>query len=200
MATEEKTVNDKNVSGHAPSLWKEYVKAGFVAILLALFIRTFVAQAFKIPSESMLNTLMVGDHLLVNKLVYHFWEPQRGDIIVFQYPMDPTRDFVKRVVGLPGERFEMKENVVYINGKPLNEPYAIYESRPTFHGLGENYGQILVPEGHVFMMGDNRSNSQDSRVWGALDKKLVHGKVFVIHWAWKDNSWDVRWRRLGLLF
>lgn len=193
-------MNSENVSQSSPSLWKEYLKAGVVAILLALFIRTYVAQAFKIPSESMLNTLKVGDHLLVNKMVYRFWEPERGDIMVFQYPLDHSRDFVKRVVGLSGEVIEMKNNMVYINGNPINEPYAIYDNSLMFHGMENSFPPKIVPEGHVFMMGDNRSNSQDSRVWGPLDKSLIHGKVFIIHWAWEDNSWNVRWERLGRLF
>ncbi len=193
-------MNSENVDQGGVSLWKEYLKAGIVAILLALFIRTYVAQAFKIPSESMLNTLKVGDHLLVNKMVYRFWEPERGDIMVFQYPLDPSRDFVKRVVGLSGEVIEMKNNVVHINGKPLIEPYAIYDNTLSFHGMENSFPPRKVPQGYLFMMGDNRSNSQDSRVWGPLDKSLIHGKVFIIHWAWEDNTWRVRWGRLGKLF
>jgi len=181
------------------SLWKEYFKAGVVAVFLALFIRTYVAQAFKIPSESMMNTLLVGDHLLVNKMVYRFWEPERGDIIVFQYPEDPDRDFVKRVIGLPGERVEMKGNTVYINGEPLDEPYAVYKRSPFRSGSRYHFGPITVPEGHLFMMGDNRNNSQDSRVWGPLDVELIHGKAFLIHWSWKSSHWAVRWNRVGKL-
>ncbi|MBI5814540.1 MAG: signal peptidase I [Nitrospinae bacterium] len=182
------------------ALWKEYVKAGVVAVILALFIRTFVAQAFKIPSESMVDTLLVGDHLLVNKLVYRFNDPSRGDIVVFQYPYDPTRDFVKRVVGLPGETLEVYGRTVYINGKPLAEPYTRFEENP-FASSGPDYhfGPVTVPEGQLFMMGDNRNNSQDSRVWGTLDERLIHGKAFIIHWAWEDNTYGVRWNRLGKL-
>lgn len=184
--------------GGKPSLWKEYFKAGVVALLLAFFIRTYVAQAFKIPSESMMDTLLVGDHLLVNKMVYHFFEPERGDIIVFRYPLDEERDFVKRVVGLPGETVEVRGTTVYIDGEPLEEPYAIYEPTP-FGSKGYHFGPVKVPPGHLFMMGDNRNNSQDSRVWGPLDESLIHGKAFLIHWSWRNNTWDIRWRRVGKL-
>lgn len=180
-------------------LWKEYLKAGVVAVALALFIRTYVAQAFKIPSESMMQTLLVGDHLLVNKVVYHLWEPQRGDIVVFRYPMDPSRDFVKRVVGLPGEVVEMKGKTVYINGEPLDEPYAIYDPTPFGDGSRYHFGPVRVPENHLFMMGDNRNNSQDSRVWGPLDEDLIHGKAFIIHWSWENQTWGIRWGRVAKL-
>lgn len=177
------------------TLWKEYIKAAVVAIVLALFVRTFVAQAFKIPSESMLHSLQVGDHLLVNKMVYRFKAPERGEIIVFKYPRDLNRDFVKRIVGLPGETIEMKGATVKINGKELDEPYAIYKGELTFN----HFGPYKIPKGHLFMMGDNRNNSQDSRVWGPLDMSIIHGKAFIIHWAWEDHSWGVRWNRIGKL-
>ncbi|MBI4666515.1 MAG: signal peptidase I [Nitrospinae bacterium] len=181
------------------SLWKEYAKAIVVAVFLAVVIRTFVAQAFKIPSESMVSTLLVGDHLLVNKLLYRFEKPQRGDIIVFRYPMEPDRDFVKRAIGLPGETVEMKGNTVYVNGEALVEPYAIYEQNPLAAGDDYHFGPVTVPDGHLFMMGDNRNNSQDSRYWGMLDMNLIHGKAFIIHWSWLDNTFGVRWDRIGKL-
>ncbi len=184
-----------NESGKSVSLWKEYLKAGIIALALALFIRTYVTQAFKIPSESMLNTLQVGDHLLVNKLVYRFSKPERGDIIVFQYPRDRSRDFVKRAIGLPGETLELRGETIYINGKPLDEPYAIYKGPTAF----PRFGPVVIPEGRLFMMGDNRNNSQDSRVWGTLDINLIHGKAFIVHWAWKDHTWEVRYKRIGKL-
>ncbi len=188
------SVMEKDGTGEQ-SIWKEYLKAAVVAIVLALCIRTYVVQAFKIPSESMLQTLQVGDHLLVNKLVYRFHAPERGDIIVFQYPLDKSRDFVKRVVGLPGDKIAMDGNTVYINGEPLVEPYAIYQGVSPYG----KFGPITVPDGNLFMMGDNRNNSQDSRVWGTLDVNLIHGKAFIVHWAWKDHTWDIRWNRIGKL-
>lgn len=191
----EKTMDTDSKSEEEFSPWKEYLKAAVIALILALFIRTFIVQAFKIPSESMLQTLQVGDHLLVNKMVYLFGEPERGDIIVFRYPRDPKRDFVKRIIGLPGETIEMTGNIVYINGKPLAEPYAIYLDR----FMGGGFSPVTVPPGHLFMMGDNRDNSQDSRVWGALDINSVRGKAFIVHWSWKGSSFGVRWSRIGKL-
>jgi len=175
--------------------WSEYVKAAIIALGLALLIRTYVVQAFKIPSESMVRTLLVGDHLLVNKMVYMFGDPERGDIIVFRYPMDQSRDFVKRVVGLPGETVRVAGEKVFINGKLLDEPYAIYDRG----GIGGDFGPVKVPAGHLFMMGDNRDNSQDSRVWGMLDVNLILGKAFIIHWSWRNNTYGVRLNRLGKL-
>ncbi len=177
------------------SPWKEYVKAAVIALGLALLIRTFVVQAFKIPSESMLETLLVGDHLLVNKMVYHISKPERGDIVVFAYPLDHSRDFVKRVIGLPGETIEMLHNTIYIDGEALKEPYAIYQR----NYFGNHFGPTTIPEGHLFMMGDNRDNSQDSRVWGPLNIKEIRGKAFIVHWSWRKNTYGVRWRRVGKL-
>lgn len=191
----ENALNSAGSGEEETSHWKEYAKAAVIALALALFIRTFVVQAFKIPSESMMETLLVGDHLLVNKMAPRFSTPERGDILVFRYPLDHSRDFVKRVVGLPGETLEMVRNTVYINGRPLDEPYAIYQTS----GFGNHFGPITVPDGHLFMMGDNRDNSQDSRVWGTLDMDEIRGKAFIIHWSWRENSFGVRWNRLGKL-
>jgi len=180
-------------------LWKEYAKAAIIAVILALTIRTYVAQAFKIPSESMVQTLLVGDHLLVNKLLYHFSDPERGDIIVFKYPVNPDRDFVKRIIGLPGETLEVRGETVYIDGKALVEPYARWEKNPFSQGLRYHFGPVKVPADAYFMMGDNRNNSQDSRVWGPLDRDLIHGKAFILHWSWRGNTFGVRFNRIGKL-
>jgi len=177
------------------SLKKEYLKAVIIAIVLALFFRAFVVQAFKIPSESMVGTLLVGDHLLVNKMVYSIFDPQRGDIIVFKYPKDKSRDFVKRIVGLPREKIEIVNKQIFINGRLLNEPYAVYQNTTNRNGFGPK----KVPEGHLFVMGDNRDNSQDSRFWGFLNIDDIIGKAFIVHWSWKDNSWSVRWDRVTKL-
>ncbi len=201
---------------------REYLEAFAIALILAFLIREVVVQAYKIPSGSMLDTLQIGDHLLVNKMSYgikipnelpfvrtklfpnyRFFAktPQRGDIIVFQYPEDPSRDFIKRVIGLPGETIEIKHQVVYINGKPLQEgsyvrhidaPLAAPYSYPR-----DDYGPYTIPEGHVFMMGDNRENSQDSRFWGALDINLIRGKAMFFYWSWDEQSESVRWERIG---
>jgi len=188
------------------SLLREYAEALLLALLLALFIRTFIVQAFRIPSGSMIPTLLVGDQILVDKLVYKFRKPERGDIIVFKFPKDETRDFIKRLIGLPGDKLEVRNRIVYINDKTLDETaYAYHESsRPgTFHSdLRDNFGPVLIPEKKYFMMGDNRENSQDSRFWGFLDEDKIVGRAFIIYWS-RDISRTfplaLRWDRFGHL-
>lgn len=189
------------------SLVREYVEAIAIAVLLALVIRTFVVQAFTIPSGSMVPTLLVGDYILVNKFLYGaeipftdlrlpaLREPGRGDIVVFKYPEDERRDFIKRVIGLPGEEIFIKDRTVYVNGRPLLEPYTVYNSSGSHAGL--EYGPIVVPPNAYFMMGDNRDNSQDSRYWGFLRRDKIRGKAFLIYWSWDGDSHWLRWWRLG---
>jgi len=200
---------------------REYAEAIVIAIVLALVIRTFVIQAFKIPSGSMEDTLLIGDHLLVSKFSYGthipneipffgnqlfpdfvlFQEiPKRGDIIVFKYPLDESRDFIKRVIGLPGETLEVRRQKVYINEKPLNEPYV--QHTVPYDPVSpvpnrDDYGPIRVPEGHVFVMGDNRENSSDGRMWGFLDVSKIRGKAQRIYWSWNSDEFGIRWDRLG---
>ena len=159
------------------STFREYAEAIIIALMLALFVRSFVVQAFKIPSGSMEDTLLIGDHLLVNKFLYWVRSPQRGDIIVFRYPEDEARDFIKRVIGLPGETVMVRGRRVYINcstpqepGRciPLKESYAVFKPDGQAEGSGRNWGPRVVPPGHLLMLGDNRNNSQDSRFWGFL--------------------------------
>ncbi len=205
------------------TVFREYLEAIIIALILALFIRTFVVQAFKIPSSSMENTLLIGDHILVNKFSYgikipnkiffsnvklfgdiRFFEemPERGDAIVFEFPKDESRDFIKRVVGLPGEVIEIKAQTIYINDKPIAEPYAIHsdpyrDDRPM--RPRDNYGPVVIPERSVFVMGDNRENSQDSRYWNFLDLDRVKGKAFIIYWSWNSEKFNIRWNRLAKL-
>ena len=204
-----------------PKNWvREYVEAIAIALVLALTIRTFVVQAFKIPSGSMENTLLVGDHILVNKFSYGIHipnevlftsiklfpdyrlfpkTPERGDIIVFKYPKDEQRDFIKRVIGLPGDKLEIRRQKVYINDEPLrDEGYAIHHEPPAESLYPrDDFGPIRVPEGNLFVMGDNRENSQDSRYWGFLDANNIRGKALLIYWSWNgENNW-VRFKRLG---
>lgn len=193
---------------------RENVEAVLIAIVLALFIRTFVVQAFKIPSGSMKNTLLIGDHILVNKFIYGIKlpftdgftlvplkDPQRKDIVVFKYPEDPDKDFIKRVVGIGGDRIEIKNKKLYVNDiLQENEPYAIYKTPyiiPPQQSTRDNLGPIVVPENSLFVMGDNRDNSHDSRFWGFVDLKAVKGKAFVIYWSWNKEEFGVRWRRIG---
>lgn len=185
------------------STLREYFESIVVAVILALFIRTFVVQAFKIPTSSMEPNLLVGDHLLVNKFLFaptatpiERWvlpmrDIRRGDVIVFKFPQDPERDFIKRVVGLPGETVELKQQQIYINGTKVDEPFARYLLPPTGVSEGasldvrEHYGPVTVPEGHYFVMGDNRDNSEDSRYWGFLPKDYVKGRALMIYWSFE---------------
>ncbi len=171
------------------SVLREYAEALIIAVLLALVIRTFVVQAFKIPSGSMLPTLQIGDHILVNKFIYYFEPIRRGDIIVFKFPQDETRDFIKRVIGLPGETLEVSGRQVLINGGPLKEPYAVYSDGPFAQALErEHLGPLVIPPGKFFMMGDNRDHSMDSRVWGLLDIHKIKGKAFVVYFSLRSDD------------
>jgi signal peptidase I len=201
---------------------REYFESICIAVILALFVRTFVVQAFKIPTGSMENNLLIGDHLLVNKFVFaptmsplERWilpiDPiRRGDIIVFKFPEDPERDFIKRVIGMPGETLELRDRTVFIDGTPLDEPYVQFLFPPatrrpgdpdfTEIGLRRGYGPVTVPEGQYFMMGDNRDNSQDSRYWGFLPREYVKGKALFVYFSFAEEPsgllGNVRWNRL----
>jgi signal peptidase I len=191
------------------SVVREYAESIIIAIILALVIRTFVVQAFKIPSGSMEDTLLIGDHILVNKLSYgmHFpvvdikirplglvGDPERGDIIVFPFPRDPSRDFIKRVVALPGERVEVRNHHAYIDGEPLKEPYVKLDERAATHpSRYSHWGPEVVPPGKLFVMGDNRDNSADSRDWGFLDSEQVKGRAFIIYWSWDSSESKLSW-------
>ncbi len=192
-------------------IFKEYIEAIITALIIALIIRAYVVQAFKIPSGSMIPTLLVGDHLLVNKFIYGiklpfsdkrilvFRKPQRGDIIVFRYPEDPSRDFIKRVIAIEGDVVEEKNKVVYVNGRPLNEPY-VQHTRSRISNPFEprdNFGPYIVPKDKLFVMGDNRDQSYDSRYWGYVDLKDVKGKAMIIYWSWDNERHRVRFERIG---
>ena len=187
------------------SVLREYVEAIVIAVVLALFIRTFVVQAFKIPSGSMKPTLLVGDHILVNKFIYgikipftdktliSLGEPKREDVVVFKYPLDPKKDYIKRVIGLPGEKVQLVNKVLFINGRVIDDPHASY----SLYGNLRNYGPVTVPADHLFVMGDNRDESSDSRVWGFVPYAYLKGKAFLIYWSWDSENFGVRWRRIG---
>ncbi|NOT34617.1 MAG: signal peptidase I [Candidatus Eisenbacteria bacterium] len=193
------------------SVVREYFEAIVWALVLTVVLRTFVIQAFRIPSESMLNTLLVGDFLFVNKFEYGakipftkvrlpgLRPPRRGDIIVFQFPQDPSKDYIKRVIALGGETLEVRDKQVFVNGRPLNEPYAIHTdsvTRPAGYEFRDNFGPVTVPKGRLFMMGDNRDNSNDSRYWGTLDLDLVKGRAMFLYWSWDPDAGWPRWNRL----
>lgn len=188
---------------------REYFESLVIAGILALFVRTFDFQAFKIPSGSMEPNLLIGDHLLVNKMVFGptgsslermvmpVRSVVRGDVLVFKYPEEPTRDFIKRVVGLPGETLELKGTQVYINGQPLSEPYALYQRLPDMLLPGDvrrAYGPVTIPEGQYFMMGDNRDDSQDSRYWGFLPAGHIKGRALFVYWSFGGPD-GTRWNR-----
>ena len=189
---------------------KEYAEALIIALVLALFIRTFVVQAFKIPSESMLQTLQVGDHLLVNKFIYGIKIPFTGrtlipvssphfqDIIVFEYPEDPSKDFIKRGIGLPGDTVELRKGVLFRNGEEVQEPYLAKLPPKAMTMYLAEFGPVTVPEGKYFVMGDNRNNSHDSRYWGFVDHSAILGKAWIIYWSW-ESLFNIRWDRLGPL-
>jgi signal peptidase I len=186
------------------SIVREYFESLVIAVVLALFIRTFVVQAFKIPTGSMEPNLLIGDHLLVNKFIFGpapmplertvlpVKNLHRGDIIVFKHPKDPERDLIKRLVGLPGETLELRQKQVYINGMKLDEPYAHFMDEPSALSIDGDprvrYGPVTVPAGQFFVMGDNRDNSEDSRYWGFLPRENIKGKALIIYWSYDPDA------------
>ncbi len=228
------------------SKFREYAEAIIIAVFLALLIRAFVVQAFKIPSGSMLETLQIGDHILVNKFIYGitipftnsrfliFNPPKRGDVIVFSFPKnkekeectsalknmsarlgnawssgnpfylfkDDCRDFIKRVVGVGGDRIEIRNKIVYVNDIPIDEPYVVHKDPEIEGAPRDDFGPFTVPRGSFFMMGDNRDQSYDSRFWGVVDMDEIKGKAFIFYWSWDANGSffnKVRWNRIGKL-
>lgn len=194
-------------------IW-EYAKAIITALILAMLIRTYIIQAFKIPSGSMIPTLLVGDHILVNKFLYGtkipfsgkrafmFKKPERGDIIVFKYPENPSKDFIKRVVAIEGDVIESKSKMVHVNGNKVNEPYAQHTDssmRPMGIEPRDNFGPVIVPKNKYFVMGDNRDQSYDSRYWGYVDIKDIKGKALILYWSWDSEKNWVRFGRIGSL-
>jgi signal peptidase I len=220
-------------------LW-EWMKSMTTALVLFFLVRSFLVEAFKIPSGSMEGTLLVGDFLLVNKLVYGaevpftgtrlpaVKAPERGEVIVFKWPVDPAVDFVKRVVGLPGDTLSMVDGGLQRNGRPVKERYTSHtepgsdpaseefgwqerylvrraKARPSYHPSRNNWGPIIVPLKHLFVLGDNRDNSLDSRYWGFVPDSLVKGRPLLVYFSYAPDSsshvaflTNVRWRRLGM--
>jgi signal peptidase I len=191
------------------STLREYAEAFALAIVLALTIRTFVVQAFKIPSGSMIPTLSIGDHILVNKFLYGIKlpftdaiivavsSPRHGDIIVFKYPEDESKDFIKRVVGTPGDIVEVRNKEVYVNGARVDDPRVQHTDREIQPNKRDHFGPVTVPPGSYFVMGDNRDQSLDSRFWGFVKENKIRGKAFLIYWSWDGADTWVRWNRIG---
>jgi signal peptidase I len=193
---------------------RENIEAIVIAIILALFIRTFIVQAFKIPSGSMQPTLAIGDHILVNKFIYGVKvpyigktiipvkKPKHNDIIVFKYPEDPDKDFIKRLIGEPGDTVEVKNKQVYVNNMPVPNDMGVHTDSHVISGRmnpRDNFGPVTVPPQSYFVMGDNRDNSYDSRFWGFVNEKAIKGKAFIIYWSWNSEAFGVRWGRIGSL-
>jgi signal peptidase I len=208
------TKDNSRTRGKTKSKMQEYIEAIIIAILIAVFIRTFIIQAYKIPSRSMVPTLLVGDHLLVNKFIYGvkipyfrktiipITDPQRGDIVVFIYPNDRSKDFIKRVIGVAGDTIEIKNKKIFINGKEYTDNYGIYSDSIIYPGSmqpRDNFGPVTVPPKSLFVMGDNRDESADSRYWGFVDLNDVEGKAFIIYWSWNSEDNNLRWQRIGNL-
>jgi signal peptidase I len=206
------SISSKNTRIQAKSRLRENIEAIAVAIILALFIRTFIVQAFKIPSGSMKETLQIGDHILVNKFIYGIKlpylqttlipikNPQRGDIVVFEFPEDKDKDFIKRVVGVAGDVVEVRNKQVWVNGALQQGSFIVNSDPHVFPGNlqpRDNFGPVTVPEHSLFVMGDNRDHSYDSRYWGFVDLKAVKGRAFIIYWSWDKDNFGVRWGRLG---
>ena len=207
---------------------REWIDAIGIALVLALVLRTFLVQAYKIPSGSMEPTLLIGDHIMVNKMIYGLRMPDslfglrpfdgeipygqylfklenvhRGDVVVFVFPLDPTKDFIKRVIGVEGDTIAVRNGHVLLNGQPMVDPHGHYEipaANRSPYSQRDNYGPVTVPPGHLFMMGDNRDRSYDSRFWGFVDRNEVEGRAMFIYWSWDsdDGSFlDIRWSRFG---
>lgn len=202
------------------SVFREYAEAIIIALILALFIRTFIVQAFKIPSGSMLPTLQIGDHILVNKFYYGlknpftgstlipFASPKKEDIVVFKYPENPSIDYIKRVVATEGDRVQVKDKKLLVNGTPLVIEEAIHLDKviqSNRESPRDNFGPVTVPQHSLFVMGDNRDHSHDSRFWGFVPTKSVRGKAFIIYWSWDiqyplfsiQRFKSIRWSRLA---
>ncbi len=204
--------------GRAKSKWREYLESLIIAALIAFVVRSFVVQAFKIPSSSMEPTLLIGDHLLVNRLSYavkvpftdivllRLGKPERGDVIVFRYPVDRTKDFIKRVIAKEGDTVEVKDKVVFVNGNKVDYPQAVYAEPsiiPGFFSQRDNTGPLTVPKDSYFVMGDNRDRSLDSRFWGFVSYDDLVGKALIIYFSWDSKSPDlihyIRWTRIAHL-
>ncbi len=211
------TSSDRGVGKTSPpesqsvkSLLRELAEGLITAVLVALLLKAFIIQAFRIPSGSMIPTLDVGDQILVYKLSYglrdpfkdhywiHFHGPSRGDVVVFRYPKDESKDFIKRVIGVPGDHISVRKKIVYVNGKALKEPYIQYlQPFETDQPDRDSMDEVVVPPGKYFVMGDNRDDSYDSRFWGFVNQNKILGKAVLIYWSWNGVSKSVRFDRLG---
>ncbi|MGE4496866.1 MAG: signal peptidase I [Deferribacterales bacterium] len=172
-----------------------------VAVVIALFIKTFLIQTYTIPSGSMLDTLLIGDYIIVNRLAYKFGDPERGDVLVFEYPLEPAKSFIKRVIGVPGDKIAIQDKQVFINGLPYGEDYKQIKDDAYFPAEltnRDNIEEFTVPEGKYFMMGDNRDASYDGRFWGFISEDMVKGKALLIYWSLETPEYDSVWSKMPL--
>jgi len=195
---------------------REYIESLVIAAIIAFFVRGFIVQAFKIPSSSMEPTLLIGDHLLVNRLsyvmkvpftdtvIFSLGNPKKEDVVVFRYPMDKSKDFIKRVIATGGDKLEIVNKVIYVNDKRIDDRWGHYKDNdiiPAYLSPKDNLGPIIVPKDSYFVMGDNRDRSLDSRFWGFVKKEDLVGKAFILYFSWDGNSDNplhyVRWLRIG---
>jgi signal peptidase I len=197
---------------------REYTESLIIAVIIALFVRSFLFGAYKIPSGSMEPTLLIGDHLLVNRLsyvakvpyfdnvIFTFGQPKRGDVIVFRYPKNTSIDYIKRVIAVEGDTIEIKDKVIYLNGKKMPDHWGHYLNTPPIpreFAPKDNYGPYTVPKDAYFAMGDNRDNSADSRFWGPVRREHLVGKATILYFSWNSDTNDpfeyIRWSRIGNL-
>ena len=198
--------------------WREYGESLLIAVIIALIVRSFFLQAFKIPSSSMEPTLLIGDHLLVNRLSYvakvpfadtvlfHLGDPVRGDVVVFRWPKDRSKDFIKRVIATEGETVEIKNKAIFVNGKHIQDLWGVFQDTNILQGYiprKDNFGPVKVPKDSIFVMGDNRDRSDDSRFWGFVHRDDLVGKALIIYFSWDRNASNpieyLRWTRFGRL-
>ena len=213
-AVSERPADNAPKAAKAKHIVREYAESIIIAVLLALVIRTFIVQAFKIPSGSMEDTLAIGDHILVNKFIYgskipftggrvaKLRDPRRGDVIVFEYPEDPSKDFIKRVIGTPGDTVEVKDKKVYVNGTVYANPHEVHKESdviPKEANPRDFKDAVKVPPGNYFVMGDNRDRSYDSRFWGFVSMDKIKGLAFIKYWSWDKDKFRVRFGSIGKL-
>lgn len=198
--------------------WREYGESLFIALIIAIIVRSFFIQAFKIPSSSMEPTLLIGDHLLVNRMSYvakvpftdivlfHMGNPERGDVVVFRYPLERDKDFIKRVVATEGETVEIRDKAIFINGKRIQDPWGRYLDKNILSGFlspKDNMAPVRVPKNSIFVMGDNRDRSADSRFWGFVHRDDLVGRALILYFSWDRNARTpieyIRWGRFGKL-
>jgi len=194
------------------SVWREWTEVIVIAVLMALVVRAYLIQAFKIPSGSMEDTLLVGDHLFVNKFIYgtkvpftdfsvlKFRDPRQGDVIVFEWPVDPSKDYIKRIIGVPGDVVEGKDKKIYVNGVHYQNPHEIHkedELVPKERNPRDTFGPLTVPDNSYFVLGDNRDRSYDSRFWGFVSRDKIKGLAFIKYWSWDWETLKPRLNRIG---